>query len=155
MLSISRSSRPRSLRFFLCPPSGLPPRHQSPAAAREGRQRRCQGQPREFDCVNSALCRYETSRRPRAARVRLPMATSAVTTSAAAGASVSAAPFKCITITDQVQFEPSIRLDRPASQKSGGIQTAFSRPGARVLRCRPGLIVLAQVIRAKADGFSS
>ena len=43
-----------------------------------------------FDCVNSAFCRYETSRRPRTARVRLPMATSAVTTSAAAGASVSA-----------------------------------------------------------------
>ena len=34
----------------------------------------------QFDCVNSAICGYETSRRPRTARVRLPMATSAVKT---------------------------------------------------------------------------
>ena len=76
--------------FSLGPLNGLPPRHRSRTAAREGRQRRYQGQPREFDCVNSALCGYETSRRPRTARVRLPMATSAVRTSVAAGTSVTA-----------------------------------------------------------------
>ena len=43
-----------------------------------------------FDCVNSALCGYETSRRPRTARVRLPMATSAIKTLVTAGASVTA-----------------------------------------------------------------
>merc|ERR1712055_758766 len=36
-----------------------------------------QGQLLQIDCVNSALCGYETSLRPRTARVRLPMATSA------------------------------------------------------------------------------
>ena len=43
-----------------------------------------------IDCVNSALWGYETIRRPRTARVRLPMATSAVRTSVAAGTSVTA-----------------------------------------------------------------
>ena len=76
--------------FSLGPLNGLPPRHRSRTAAREGRQRRYQGQPREFDCVNSALCGYETSRRPRTARVRLPMATSAIKTLVTAGASVTA-----------------------------------------------------------------
>ena len=61
--------------------------HMPPA---RGRQRRYQGQPLEFDCVNSALCGYETSRRPRTARVRLPMATSAIKTLVTAGASVTA-----------------------------------------------------------------
>ena len=43
-----------------------------------------------IDCVNSALCGYETIRCPRTARVRLPMATSAIRTSVAAGTSVTA-----------------------------------------------------------------
>ena len=49
-----------------------------------------------FDCVDSALLGNETSRRPRTARVRLSMATSAVRTSEQR--ELQSPPFNCLSI---------------------------------------------------------